>query len=122
MNVNLVALLGQTVRLADEMKALELDVQVKALCQVIHDLSSKIVNNLHTPGDLDRHYNLLQSEKNIYLHSINNESYNKIGMIKAVRNRTGLGLKEAKDLVEKWIDEKVYYNNSTLKYLERPPA
>lgn len=122
MNVNLVAILSQTVKLADEMKALELDVQVKALCQVIHDLSSKIVNNLHTPGDLDRHYNLLQSEKNIYLVGLNSGSTygDKISMIKAVRTRTGLGLKEAKELCENWIDNQIRYNDETGKHEEAP--
>ncbi|HMI77011.1 MAG TPA: 50S ribosomal protein L7/L12 [Buchnera sp. (in: enterobacteria)] len=57
--------------------------------------ASSVVNSVSTTQDTES--NEEKTEFNVFLKSIGN---NKISVIKAVRSKIGLGLKEAKDLVE----------------------
>lgn len=123
----LTTLLVQVIEVANSMKdrqkdaTVDLSREIDQLCSVIYDLQFKITTKLRNSPVITTN-GPTPIEKNIYLDSLNDGSTypNKIGMIKAVRQRTGLGLKEAKDLCENWIDAHVRYNDETGKYEETP--
>jgi len=58
--------------------------------------ATAVINSASTSGQ-DAESNEEKTEFNVFLKSIGS---NKVSVIKAVRSKTGLGLKQAKDLVE----------------------
>jgi ribosomal protein L7/L12 len=128
----LVLILNSLIETAKEMKdqqaahpELKLGQEINDMASIIRDVTEKIISDLQstpkTSSDLDPVYKVTRAEKNIYLAGYFDQpaSGQKIPMIKAVRERTGLGLREAKDLVDSWITDKVYFNNITNKLMER---
>ncbi|WP_343192199.1 50S ribosomal protein L7/L12 [Buchnera aphidicola (Formosaphis micheliae)] len=78
------------------------EMSVKNIVELVSDMEKKfgvssnsILSNTKTNQDIDTVEE--KTEFNIFLKSIGT---NKIAVIKSVRSLTGLGLKEAKDLVE----------------------
>jgi hypothetical protein len=132
MNNALVLVLTQLIGVAEEMKrqngahpSLGLTTQISDVCTIIADVTYKITEDLRkTPSlTLCPEYSITRGEKDAYLakRSGMDSHYDdaKIPLIKDIRARTGLGLKEAKDLADKWIAEKVYYSSIYNKYLDR---
>jgi ribosomal protein L7/L12 len=128
----LVLILNSLIETANEMKsqseahpALRLDQQISDVASIIRDVTEKIIADLQstpkTSSDLDPIYKVTQAEKDIYLagYPDNPAMGQKIPMIKEVRTRTGLCLRDAKDLVERWADNRVYYNEYLHKLTER---
>lgn len=93
------------------------EMSVKDITELVSDMEKKFnvsVNNLVTSTIQNKPTEIIEekSEFNVVLKSIGS---NKIAIIKAVRSATGLGLKEAKDLVESApvsIKEKINKENA----------
>ena len=90
--------------------SLRLNTQLSDLTDIINDVTRKIIEELNSPlkPTLDPKYSLTDIEKKVYLDGHNTPPYylgNKIPCVKLVKERTGLGLREAKEIVDRWIDD-----------------
>ena len=112
----LTLIFNQLINVAEEIRTqhiahptLNLAAQLYDITDIINDVSRKIIEELNASvkPKLDPNYGLTDQEKKVFLdgcNTINGYIGGKIPCIKLVRERTGLGLKEAKDIVERWID------------------
>lgn len=92
---------------------------VKEITELVNSMEQKFnvsINNLSHSASVTQQKDQKIEEKTEFNVILKNIGSNKIAVIKAVRSATGLGLKEAKDLVESApvvIKEKISKENSS---------